>query len=113
MFKVMIKGKVERVMADRVKLAHIERKPENVSTQQHRVTAKSKPTASKPTAKTREPRPAVARARSITTSMPSRTGVTAEQNSNARSAKQTKEAVPAITQSSDTTAVQSPKPTTL
>ena len=52
-FKVMIKGKVETVTADRVKPAHIKRKPENDRTQQHKVTLKSKPMASKPTAKTR------------------------------------------------------------
>ena len=98
-----IKSKVETVTADRVKPAHIKRKPENDSTQQHKATTKSKPTASKPTAKTREPRTSVARARSTTMWKPSRTGVTTEKNSNARSATQTKEAVPAITQRSDTT----------
>ena len=67
---------------------------------------KSKPTASKPTAKTREPWVIVARACSTTTSKPSRTGVTTEQNSNARSATQTEEAAPAISQRSDTTAEQ-------
>ena len=50
-FKVMIKGKVEMVTADRAKPAHFERKRENDSIQQHKATPKSKPTASKPTAK--------------------------------------------------------------
>ena len=80
MFKIMMKGKVETVTAGRVKPAHIERKSENDSTQQNKVTPKSKPMALKPTAKTHEPRTAVARARSTTTSKPSRTGVTKEQS---------------------------------
>ena len=101
-FKVMISGKVETVTADRVKPAHIERKPENNSTQQNRVTQKSKPTASKPTATSD------GRSKSPTTSKPSK-----EQNLNARSATQTKEAVPAVTQRSETNAEQSPKPPAL
>ena len=70
MFKGVIKGKVETVTADRVKPAHIEHKPENDSTQQHKATLKSKPTASKTTAKTHEPQTVVVRARSTTTSKP-------------------------------------------
>ena len=72
-FKVMIKGKVEKVTADCVKPAHIERKPENDSTEKNRVTQKSKPMALKPTTKTHEPWTTVSRARSTTTSKPSRT----------------------------------------
>ena len=53
-FKVMIKGKVEMVTADRVKVAHIERKPENECTRQRRATPTSKLMALKPTAKVRE-----------------------------------------------------------
>ena len=60
-FKIMMKSKVETVTAGRVKPAHIERKSENDSTQQNRVTPKSKPMASKPTAKTPEPRTALLR----------------------------------------------------
>ena len=63
-FKVMIKGKVETVTADRVKPVHIERKPENECTRQCRATTTSKPTVSKPTVKVREPRTAVVGARS-------------------------------------------------
>ena len=37
-FKVLIKGKVETVTADRVKLAHIERTPENGRTRQPKAT---------------------------------------------------------------------------
>ena len=113
MFKVMIKGKVETVTADRVKPAHIKRKPENDSTHQHKAIPKSKPTASKPRAKTREPRTAVVKACSTTTSKHSRTGVKTEKNSHARSTKQTKEAVPAIAQRSDTSEEQSLNPGTL
>ena len=76
MFKVMINGKIET--AEHVKPAHIERKPEKDSTQQHKVTLKSKPTASKTTAKTR--RAVVVRAHSTTTSKPSRTGVNTGKN---------------------------------
>ena len=69
--------------------------------------------SSKPTVKTRQSRTAVARARSTTMLKPSRTRVTKEQKLNAQSATQTKEAVPAIAQQSDTTAEQSPKPPAL
>ena len=113
MFKVMMKGKVETVTADCVKPAHIERKPENDSTQQHKVAPKSRPTASKPTAKTREPPTAILRVRSTTMSKPSRTGVKTEKNSHARSMTQTKEAVPAVAQQSHLTEEQSLKPPSL
>ena len=97
-FKVMIKGKVEMVTADRVKVAHIEHKPENECTRQRRATPTSKLMASKPTAKVREPRTAVVGARSPTTSRPSRTEVYTKKNLNAQSTIQTKETVPAVKQ---------------
>ena len=68
-FKVLIKGKVETVTADRVKTVHIERMPENEQTRQ--CTAISKPTALRPTAKIHEPQTAVVGKRNTTTSMPS------------------------------------------
>ena len=69
-FKVLIKGKVETVTADRVKPAHIERTPENEQTRQSTATAISKLTALQPTAKIHKPRTAVVGKRSTTTSMP-------------------------------------------
>ena len=69
----MFKGKVETVTADRVKPAHIERKPENDYTKQHKATPTSKPTASKPPAKTSVGLPQTAC--STTTPKTSRTGV--------------------------------------
>ena len=56
-FKVLIKGKVEKVTAERVKPAHIEGTPENEQTRQS--TAMSKTTAKRPTAKIREPQTVV------------------------------------------------------
>ena len=105
-FEVMMKGKVETVTAEHVKRAHIERKPENDSTQQHKATLKSKPMASNPTAKTCMPRIAVVRARSTTTSKPFSTWVNKGNNLHAWSATQTNEEVPAIAQRSDTTEAQ-------
>ena len=112
-FKVMIKGKVETVTADRVKPAHIERKPENECTRPCRATTTSKPMASKPMAKVREPRTAVVGARSSTMSKPSRTEVYTKTNSSAWSTIQTKETVPAVKQRCDTTEEQSNKRPTL
>ena len=102
-FKVMIKGKVGTVTAYPVKPVHIECKPENDSTQQHKATLKSKSSVSKPTTKTLEPRAAVVRACSTTMSKPSKTGVNTEKNLQSRCTTQTKEAVLAIVQHSNTT----------
>ena len=96
MFKVMIKGKVETVTADRVKPTHIKRKPENDYTKQYKATPTSKPTASKPPAKTSVPRTAAVGARSTTTPKPSRTGVDTRKKLRARSTIQTKEKIPVI-----------------
>ena len=111
--KVMIKGKVETVTADHVKPAHIKHKPENECTIQCRATPSSKPMASKPQAKFREPQTAVVGARSPTTSKPFRTEVYTKKKSNARSTIQTKETVPAVKQRCDMTEEQSNKRPTL
>ena len=107
--QVMIKGKVEPVTADRVKPAHIERKPENDYTKSHKATPTSKPTASKLPAKTSVPRTAMVGARSTNTPKPSRTGVDRKNNLQARSTIQTQEKIPATDQRSDTTEAQSLK----
>ena len=86
----MIKSKVETVTTVRVKPAHIEGKPENDYTKQHKATTTSKPTAFKPSAKTSVPRTAGVGARSTTTPKPSRIGVDTEKNWHARSTIQTK-----------------------
>ena len=109
----MIKDKVETVTADRVKPANIEHKPANECTRQCRATPTSNPTASKPTAKVREPRMALVGARSPTMSKPPRTKVYTKKNSNARSTIQTKETVPAVKQRCDATEEQSHKRPTL
>ena len=95
-FKVLIKGKVETVTADRVKPGHIERTPENEQTRQS--TAISKPTALQPTAKIHEPQTAVVGKRSTTTSMPSKAGVCMKQNLNAQSTAKTKATIPEFNQ---------------
>ena len=58
-FKVLIKGKVETMTADCVRLAHIERTPENEQPRQST-------TAKRPTAKIHEPQTAVLGKRSTT-----------------------------------------------
>ena len=107
-FKVLIKGKVETVTADRVKPAHIERKPENECTRQCRATTTLKPTASKPMVKVSESRTAVVGARSPTTSKPAK-AVYMEKNSNACSTIKTKETVPEVKQRCNTTEEKSNK----
>ena len=87
-FKVLIKGKVEMVTADRVKPAHIERTPENEKIR--RSTAMSKTTVKRPTAKIHEPQTAVVGKISTTTSTPSEAGVCTKQNLNAQSIAKTK-----------------------
>ena len=112
-FKVIIKGKVETMTADRVQPAHIECKPENNYTEQHRATPMSKPTASKPPAKISVPRTAVLRARTTTTPKPSKTGVDMKTNLHARSMIQTQEKISTTDQRSDTFEEQSLKPLAL
>ena len=73
-FKVMIKNKVETVTADRVKPV-----PETDYTKQHKATTTSKPTDSKPPAKTNVPRMAAVGAHSTTTPKPSRIRVDTKQ----------------------------------
>ena len=87
-FKVLIKGKVETVTADRVKPAHIERTPENEQTRQS--TAMSKTTVKRPMAKIHEPQMAVVGKRSTTTSMPFEAGVRTKQNWNRQSTAKNK-----------------------
>ena len=106
MFKVMIKSKVETVTADRLKPAHIELKPENDYTKQHKATTTSKYMPLKPPAKTSVPRTAAVRARSTNTPKP---GVNTKKNSHAQSTIQTKETIPATDQQSNTTGEQSLK----
>ena len=90
-FKVLIKGKVKTVTADRVKPAHIERTPENKQTRKS--TAISKSTALQPMAKIHEPQTAVVGKRSTTTSTPSEAGVCNKQNLNAQSTAKTEATV--------------------
>ena len=54
---------------------HVKPAPENDYTKQHKATTTSKPTDSKPPAKTSVPRTAAVGARSTTTPKPSRIGV--------------------------------------
>ena len=106
-FKVLIKGKVEMVTADRVKPAHIERTPKNEHTRQSKATAISKPTALQPMAKIHEPQMVVVDKRSTTTSTPSRARVCTKQNLNAQSTARTKETVPEVNQRGEKTEEQS------
>ena len=88
-FKVLIKGKVETVTAERVKPAHIESTPKNEQTRQS--TAMSKTTAKRPTAKIHKPL-------RRTTSTLSEAGVCTKQNLNGQPTAKTKAAVPAVNQ---------------
>ena len=110
---MMIKFKFDTMTTDRVKPAHIKRKPEIDYTTQHKATPTSEPTASKPPAKISVPWTAVVGARTTTTPKPSRTGVDMKTNSHARSTVQTQENIPATYQRSDTTEAQSLKPPAL
>ena len=93
-FKVLIKGMVETVTEDGVKLAHIERTPENEQTRQS--TAMAKTTAKLPTAKIHEPQTAVVGKRSTTTSTISEAGVCTKQNWNGQSRAMTNATVPEV-----------------
>ena len=93
-FKVLIKGKVETVTADRVKPAHIERTPEEEQTRQS--TAMSKTTAIRPMAKILEPQSAVVGKRSTATSTPSEAGVCTKQTLNGQSTLKTKATAPEV-----------------
>ena len=93
-FKVLIKGKVATVTADRVKPAHIERTPENEQTRQS--TAMSKTNGKRPTAKIHEPQTAVVGKRSTTTRTPFEAGVCTKQNLNGQSTAMTKATVPEV-----------------
>ena len=93
-FKVLIKGKVETVTADRVKPAHIERTPENEQTRQS--TAMSRTTAQWPTAKIHESQTAVVGKRSTTTSTPPEAGDYTKQNLNAQFMTKTKATGPEV-----------------
>ena len=97
-FKVLIKGMVERVTAQTVSNLRISSTAENEQTRQSTVTAISKPTALQPTTKIHEPRMAVVGKRSTTTSMPCKAGVCTKQNLNAQSTAKTKERVPEVNQ---------------
>ena len=87
-FKVLIKGKVETVTADRVKPAHIECTPEDEQTRQS--TAMSKTTAIWPMVKIHLPQTAVVGKRSTATSTPSEAGVCTKQSLNRQSTVKTK-----------------------
>ena len=93
-FKVLIKGKVETVTADRVKPAHIERTPEDEQTRQ--TTAMSKTTPIRPTAKIHEPQTVVVGKRSTATSPPSEARVCTKQNLNGQSMVKTKATAPEV-----------------
>ena len=93
-FKVIIKGKVETVTADRVKPAHIERTPEDEQTRQS--TAMSKTTAIRPMAKILEPQTAVVGKRSTATSTPSEAGACTKQTLNGQSTVKTKATAPEV-----------------
>ena len=75
-FKVLIKGKVETVTADRVKPAHIERMPEDEQTRQFTT--------------------AVVGKRSTATSTPSEAGVRTNQSLNGQSTVKTKATAPEV-----------------
>ena len=93
-FKVLIKGKVETVTADRVKPAHIERTPEDEQTRQS--TAMSKTTAIRPMAKILEPQTAMVGKRSTATSTPSESGACTKQTLNGQSTVKTKATDPEV-----------------
>ena len=112
-FKVLIKGKVDMVTADRVKPAPIERMPENEQPRKLTATAISKSTALQPTAKIHEPRTAVVGKRSTTTSLPSKAGVCSKQNLNAHSTAKTKETVSEVNQRGEKAEEQSNTKATL
>ena len=57
-FKILQKGKVEEVTADRIKPVHIESEPERGTTQKRQMQSKSLPTANKPATTARKPRTA-------------------------------------------------------
>ena len=93
-FKVLFKGKVETVTADRVKPSHIERMPEDEQTRQS--TAMSKTMATRPMAKIHEPQTAVVGKKSTATSTPSEAGVCTKQSLNGQSTVKTKATAPEV-----------------
>ena len=93
-FKVLIKGKVETVPANRVKPAHTQRTPEDEQTRQ--LTAMSKTTAIRPMAKIHEPQTAEVGKRSTATSTPSEVGVCMKQSLNGQSMVKTKATAPEV-----------------
>ena len=110
-FKVLIKGKVETVTADRVKPAHIERTPENEQTRQS--TAMSRTTAQWPMAKIHESQTAVVGKRSTTTSTPSEARDDTKQNLNAQFTAKTKATGPEVNQQGEKPVEQSNTKATL
>ena len=110
-FKVLIKGKVETVTADRVKPAHIERTPKDEQTRQS--TAMSKTTAIQPRAKIHEPQKAVVGIRSTASSTPSEAGVCTKQSLNRRSTVKTKATAPEVSRRGEKPGKQSNTKATL
>ena len=110
-FKVLIKGKVETVTADRVKPAHIELSPEDEQTRQS--TAMSKTTAIRPMAKIHEPQTAVVGKRSTATSTPPEAGVCTKQSLNGQSTVKTKATAPEVSRQGEKPGEQSNTKATL
>ena len=68
MLKILMKGKIETVTADRIKSAHIGREPDTSSTQKRLIQPKPISMAKKPAAIARKPRTTRARSWSMITS---------------------------------------------
>ena len=92
-FKVLIKGKVETVTADRVKPAHIESTPED---EQTRVDNRPRCQKLRPVAKIHEPQTALVGKRSTATATPSEAGVCTKQCLNGQSTVKTKATAPEV-----------------
>ena len=107
-FKILQKGEVETVTADRVKPVHIEREPEPGTTQKRQMQPRSLPTVNKPAVIARKPRTVRARSRSTITPQPFKTRVSSGRTTNTQSPTLGVGSGPAIAQRSNTTRARSP-----
>ena len=112
-FKVLIKGKVETVTADRVKPAHIESTPAHIEARlTGQSTTMSKTTAIQPMAKILEPQTAVVGKRNTSTSTPSEAGTCTKQTLIGQSTVNTKATAPEVSRRGEKPGEQlSTKPT--
>ena len=108
-----MKHKVETVTVDRIKPAHLERKPEKANTTQRQTNPKPKYMIQRPAAIVRKLRTARARYSSINTPKSFRTGVNMNISTRTRPSTLGVGTSPAIALQSDATRARLPRPSTL